>query len=91
MEFYHIVIIAILLCLIINNTTHREGFQSSEEVKRKSAILYKNKDIFKPGVSYTQIKQEISWIDPVVYDKVYKLSLKENLTNSNIEKTFYTL
>ena len=80
------VIILLFLVLIYKNKT--ENFSDSE-IKSKSRDIYNYKDIFTPGVNYKKVKKKIKWIDPIVYNDVYKLSLTENLSISNLEKTLY--
>ena len=93
MEPRKIILIIILLYLMVRvvncSKLYKEGFQSQQEIKKKSHEIYTKRDIFKPNIGFSTIKRQIPWIDPVIYDNVYKLSLRENLTNSNIEKTFY--
>jgi hypothetical protein len=70
---------------------HREGFtdQQTDQIKKNARSAYVSKDIFKPGVKYQTIKKQLSWVDPVSYDDMYKLSLKEPLTISNLEETLH--
>jgi len=83
------VFVIIILLLIITKTSKRnEGFMSKSEIKMKTADLYNNKDVFQPGVKYGQVKERMSWVDPVIYDDVYKESLKNELSYSNLEKIF---
>lgn len=84
-----IFVILILITIIYYNQKNTEGFSSEQEIKKKALELYRNKEIFKPGVKYYTIKNEMNWIDPIIYDDVYKLSLKENLSISNLENTLY--
>jgi hypothetical protein len=84
------IIVILLLIIIINyNSKNTEGFSSKQEIKKKAQELYSNKEMFKPGVKYSNIKKEMKWVDPIIYDDVYKLSLKENLSISNLENTLY--
>jgi hypothetical protein len=62
---------------------------SDQEIKNKSKHIYQHKDLFTPGVQYTKIKKHIEWIDPIIYNDVYNLSIKEKLSISNLEKTIY--
>lgn len=82
-------VILILIAIIYYNQKNTEGFSSEQEIKKKARELYRNKEIFKPGVKYYTIKNEMKWIDPIIYDDVYKLSLKEKLSISNLENTLY--
>jgi hypothetical protein len=86
---YKILIVVILLYLLTINDKN-EKFQSEADIKKKSNELFKFKNMFKPSTSYSSVKKKISWIDPVIYDNVYKLSLREKLTISNLENSFYT-
>lgn len=81
------IIIILFLLLLIYNIQQTEGF-TSKKIKEKAHQIYNNKDLFKPGAPYTKIKQKLE-IDPVTYDDIYKLSLRENLTISNLEKTLH--
>lgn len=80
----------IILLFIVDYQNKKEGF-SSPNLKQKSNDVLKQKNIFKPGVKYIDVKNKIPWIDPVVYNDVYKLSLKEDLTISNLENTLYNI
>jgi hypothetical protein len=83
------VFIIVILLLIITQTSNRnEGFMSSHQIKMKTTDLYNNRDVFQPGVNYGKVKKRMSWIDPVIYDDVYKESLKNKLSYSNLEKIF---
>jgi hypothetical protein len=84
--YFNIISICILIFIIYKNK--KEKF-SSEEIKSKSLDIYKNKDVFVPGANYTNVKQTIKWIDPIVYNDVYKLALNEKISISNLEKTLY--
>jgi hypothetical protein len=90
MCYTNVFVILILLILIfkIFFINKKENF-SDQEISYKSRRIYQHKDLFTPGVQYTKIKKHIEWIDPVLYDDVYNLSIKEKLTISNLEKTIY--
>jgi hypothetical protein len=77
-----------LLLLIIPSYNSTEGFMSDKEIKLKTRDLYRKKSVFKPGTTYGQVRQSFPWIDPVIYDDVYKESLKNKLSYSNLEKIF---
>jgi len=79
-------LILILLLIYVFICNNKESFKSSELIKKSKEVL-KKKDLFKPGVGYGKIKKHIKWVDPVIYDDIYKLSLKEPLTIFNLEKT----
>jgi len=87
MIFTKIVLIIILLYTLSTFNEHREKF-SDAEIKNKASNIYKNKSLFKPGAKYTDINKKLG-IDVVLYDDIYNLSLTENLTISNLEKTLY--
>jgi hypothetical protein len=80
--------IILMLLMIINQQSKQTENMSNKEIKRKSIDLFKNKDMFKPGVKYSSVKKKVSWIDPVVHDEVYKEALNNNLSISNLEKIF---
>lgn len=86
MCYIKVFVILILMLIITMTFKKNEGFMSKKEIKIKTTELYKNKDIFKSGVRYGQVKKRLSWIDPVVYDDVYKESLKNDLSYSDLEK-----
>jgi hypothetical protein len=81
----------ILLIYILNKFTKNKGFARGRKNKfinegytDKSKVqeLLKKKHIFKPGVTYGFVKTQIEWIDSVIYDEVYKESLKNGITES---------
>ena len=80
------IIYILLLLFYICYQNKKEGFSSIKLNQKYNEILHQ-KNLFKPGVKYSVVKKNIPWIDPVVYNDVYKLSLKENLTISNLENT----
>ncbi len=82
------IIAIVLLLLLYNSFTIKEGF-SQKELKVNATELFTNKHLFKPNVKYSKIKQALPWVDPVVYDDIYKLALKETLSISNLENTLY--
>jgi hypothetical protein len=88
MNYIKVVIIMVLIGFISQNCDTRDGFMSQLEIDYKTNDLYKNRDVFKPGVGYGSVKNRIYWVDPVVYDDVYRESLKNKLTYSNLEKIF---
>ena len=71
------IIAIVLLLLLYNSFTIKEGF-SQKELKVNATELFTNKHLFKPNVKYSKIKNNIKWVDPVLYNDIYKLSLKEN-------------
>lgn len=75
-----VVVVVILISLL----DAREGFQSQEEIRKKAANLYEHKDMFIPNVKYNAVKNKIPWIDPVVFDDMYRLSLKKSPTLSEL-------
>lgn len=85
------ILVIVVLIIVINcyNSKNTEGFSSKQEIENKAQELYSNKGMFKPGAKYSNIKREMKWIDPIIYDDIYKLSLKENLSISNLENTLY--
>lgn len=76
----------ILLLIYVFICDNKESFKANELTKKSKEVLEK-KDLFKPGAKYGKIKKHIKWVDPVIYDDVYKLSLKEPLTIFNLEET----
>ena len=70
---------------------YREGFtdQQTYQIKKNAQNAYSNKNIFKPGVKYQTVKKQLPWVDPVSYDDMYRLSLKEQFTISNLEETLH--
>lgn len=88
---YQIKVLLILLLLIIarGHPKKEEGFSSKQEIKQKSKEIFANKNMFYPGAKYSKIKSNMPWIDPVIYDDVYKLALNKNLSISNLENTLY--
>jgi hypothetical protein len=88
MYYIKLVVILFLFLIVINSENRNEGFLSNQEIKMKANNLYKNRDIFQPGVKYGYVKERINWIDPVIYDDVYKESLKNELSISNLENIF---
>lgn len=79
--------VIILLIILQYQTKNQEGFTNQKEIKHKSRELYQKKKLFYPDAKYSNVKSSIPWIDPVVYNDVYTLSLKEKLTISNLENT----
>jgi hypothetical protein len=79
---------SILICFLIYvliRQNRREGFQSDEILNKKANILYKNKNLFTPQNTYSNIKKQITWIDPVIYNDVFSLSQKEKMSVSDIK------
>lgn len=89
MDDINFIFIVIILIIFINYNKNKKESFSDEEIKKKSHDIYKNKELFVPGVTYSKIKSNITWIDPIMYNDVYKLSLKEPISISNLEKTIY--
>jgi hypothetical protein len=86
---WRIIILAIIF--ILWKSKNRECFtdQHNKQIKKNAREAYNNKTIFKPGVNYQTIKNKLPWVDPVSYDDMYKLSLKEQLTISNLEEALH--
>jgi hypothetical protein len=81
---------SILICFLIYvliKQNRREGFQSAEIINKKANILYKNKNLFTPQNTYSNIKKQITWIDPVIYNDMFSLSQKEKMSVSDIKNT----
>jgi hypothetical protein len=87
MHYYIVILLSILLLIAFLNKT--DQFTSSSDYVKKNKIkvdeLYKNKHIFKHGLKYGTAKKIIPWIDPVIYDDLYKESLNNDLSISYIE------
>ena len=88
MELIEVIIIILLILIFYSCLKNSEGF-TQKEIKIKAREIHKNKNLFYPGAKYNGIKYSMPWIDPIIYDDVYKLSLKEKLTINNLEKTLY--
>jgi hypothetical protein len=75
------------MIFILYKPKSREYFtdQYNYQIKKRATEAYNNKTFFKPGVDYKTIKTQLPWVDPVSYDDMYKLSLNEPLTISNLE------
>ena len=71
-----------------NSALNTRECMADDEIKARVLELYKNKNVFKAGVKYGTVKNKMPWIDPVIYDDVYKESLQTNLNISNLEKIF---
>jgi hypothetical protein len=84
-------ILFLVLLLILLKSNDKEGFtdQYNNQIKNNAIEAYQNKNIFQPGVKYKTIKKSLPWVDPVSYDDMYKLSLKESLTISNLEEVLH--
>lgn len=69
----------------------RDGFTEAHDIKiqHQAREAYQNKNIFKPGVTYQTVKKLLPWVDPVSYDDMYKLSLKEPITIFNLEESLH--
>ena len=80
------VIYIILLLYVVSYQNKKEGFTAAD-LSQKSNEVLKKKYLFKPGTKYSNVKENIHWVDPVIYNDIYKLSLSENLTISNLENT----
>lgn len=80
------VIYITLLLFFVCYQNKKEGF-STNDLSQKSNEVLQKKYLFKPGVSYSNVKENLPWVDPVIYNDIYKLSLKEKLTISNLENT----
>jgi hypothetical protein len=89
MQCRDVIFLFLLIFLLHKLFLKKKEKFTDQEIKNKSKILYKNKDLFTPGVKYTKIKDKMQWIDPVMYDDVYHLALNEKLSISNLEKTLY--
>ena len=83
---YNKLILILILILILNCSILKEGF-TTKEIERKSKEIYFNKNIFKPNVKYATVKNKMSWVDPIVYNSIYKLSLNQKLSINNIKNT----
>ena len=83
----YVKIICILLLLyIISNNKVREGFLSDDVIKQRAVEIYTNKELFKSGVKYTTVKNNLPWIDSVVFYDAYKMKLNGDMSISNLEK-----
>jgi hypothetical protein len=76
----------ILLLFLLRYQNKKEGFTPMDLSQKSNEVLQK-KYLFKPGTKYSNIKENIPWVDPVIYNDIYKLSLKEKLTISNLKST----
>jgi hypothetical protein len=89
-EYIVILLGVLLLITLLNKFNKTDQFTSSSDYDKKNKIkideLYKNKYIFKPGLKYGSAKKIMPWIDPVIYDDLYKESLNNDLSISYIEK-----
>ena len=83
--FYFKIIIILLLCIYLSRG-RRDGFLSEGEKSQRASELHKIKEYFTPGVKYSTIKEKLPWIDSVVFDDAYNLSLKNKMGISNLEK-----
>jgi hypothetical protein len=83
-----VITIIILIFLFFSHSKKIEGF-TQKEIKKKAKEIYNNKKLFYPGAKYSGIKYNMPWIDPIIYNDIYKLSLKEQLTINNLESTLY--
>ena len=50
-----------------------EGFNSQENEK-KAHQVWQNRELFSDGYTYSNAKEHIKWIGPVIFDEVYKKS-----------------
>jgi hypothetical protein len=84
-------ILFLVIVFILLKPTRRECFTDyhNYNIKKNARDAYNNKSLFKPDVKYQTIKNQLPWVDPVSYDDMYKLSLKEQFTISNLEETLY--
>ena len=80
------VIYIILLIFLVRYQNKKEGFTTADLSQKSNEVLQK-KYLFKPGTKYSDVKENIQWVDPVIYNDIYKLALRENLTISNLEST----
>jgi hypothetical protein len=80
----HILLIFFLIHILVRRKG-TEGFQSNELINKNAKVLYKNKNLFKPHISYSEIKHKIPWIDPVIYNDMFSLSQKEEMYVGSIE------
>jgi hypothetical protein len=83
------VLIVVILVLMICHSNNTERFSSQSEITSKAKEIYEKKHLFTPDVAYSGIKSKLKWVDPVVFNDIYKLSLKEKLSISNLENTLY--
>jgi hypothetical protein len=81
-------IIILILYYICKKNNRRENF-TSIEINNLSNEILNNKDLFVPGINYTQIKKNIDNIDPVMYNDIYQLALTQELNLNNIKSTIY--
>ena len=65
-----------------------EGFNSQENEK-KARRIWQNRDLFSDGSTYSNAKKHIKWIDPVIYDEVYKESIKGKLNETFLMNMIY--
>jgi hypothetical protein len=84
-------LLILVILFMIWNTKSREGFTDKQtyQIKKNTHDAYNNKNLFKPGVKYQNIKKQLPWVDPVSYTDMYNLSLKELFTISNLEETLH--
>lgn len=82
MNYLLFFIFMLLLCYITNN---RETFVSEPQRQKMLKDINENKHHFKDG-SYIQVKKNIGWIDPVVFNDVYELSRNKEINKHNLER-----
>ncbi len=83
-----LVILIGIKAVLDNSALNTRECMTDKEIKTRARELYKNKNVFKAGVKYGTVKNKMPWIDPVIYDDVYKESLQADLNISNLEKIF---
>ena len=85
-----IIILCILICIQYNyDSDNIEGFNNNFENKIKAHQLWQYRHLFNKEYTYSSIKKHIEWIDPVIYDEIYKETSKNKLTESFLLKVIY--
>ncbi len=84
-----VIILCILIYILYNQGSNNIEEFNNQKNKKKSQQLWKNRDLFKQGSTYSNAKNHIEWIDPVIYDDVNKESTKNNLTEAFLINMVY--
>lgn len=61
---------------------------SSEEAAKLSKEIIQNKEYFSDR-TYYEAREKMDWLDPVTYEDIRNLSIKNNLNYESIQKVFY--
>ena len=90
---WHVLCVILILIIIYKSNVScivgaLEGFNSQENEK-KARRVWQNRDLFSDGSTYSNAKKHIKWLDPVIYDEVYKESTKGNLNETFLMNMIY--